>query len=174
MRYPLIVLGLVGSFFHMCDADAEAETKAPASASCVTDSFKQFDFWIGEWNVVDQDGRTAGRNSIIKDHNGCVLIERWTSVKGGTGMSMNHFDPLSQQWKQHWVGLGLILEMSGGLQSESMVLEGKLQYLAESKVTLLRGTWTPLPDGRVRQHFVESTDEGKTWTDWFDGYYSRR
>ncbi len=89
-------------------------------------------------------------------------------------MSMNHFDPLSKSWKQHWVGLGLILEMSGGLKGDSMVLEGTLQYLADSKVTLLRGTWTLLPDGRVRQHFVESMDEGKTWTEWFDGYYSRR
>jgi hypothetical protein len=34
--------------------------------------------------------------------------------------------------------------------------------------------WTPLPDGRVRQHFKESSDGGKTWTDWFDGYYSKK
>ncbi len=156
----------------MCDAGAEAEGQA--RAPCVSADFRQFDFWVGEWNVVDQDGRTAGRNSVTLEQNGCVLIERWTSARGGTGMSMNHFDPLSKSWKQHWVGLGLILEMSGGLKGDSMVLEGTLQYLADSKVTLLRGTWTLLPDGRVRQHFVESMDEGKTWTEWFDGYYSRQ
>jgi hypothetical protein len=153
---------------------SDARSQAHAPAPCTGDDFRQFDFWVGEWNVVDQDGRIAGRNSITLEQNGCVLIERWTSAKGGTGISMNHFDPLSQRWKQHWVGLGLILEMSGGLNEGSMLLEGKLQYLADSKVTLLRGTWTPLPDGRVRQHFVESTDEGKTWTEWFDGYYSRQ
>lgn len=154
----------------MCDAGGQAQALAP----CAGDDFRQFDFWVGEWNVVDQDGRTAGRNSITLEQNGCVLIERWTSAKGGTGISMNHFDPLSQSWKQHWVGLGLILEMSGGWNGSSMLLEGKLQYLADSKVTLLRGTWTPMPDGRVRQHFVESRDEGETWTEWFDGYYSRQ
>jgi hypothetical protein len=25
----------------------------------------------------------------------------------------------------------------------------------------------------VRQHFTESTDEGKTWNEWFDGYYKK-
>jgi hypothetical protein len=30
-----------------------------------------------------------------------------------------------------------------------------------------------LPDGRVRQHFQESADDGKTWQEWFDGYYRR-
>ena len=53
-----------------------------------------------------------------------------------------------------------------------MVLEGPLQYVAQKRVTLLRGEWTKLPDGRVRQHFTESSDDGKTWTEWFDGYYS--
>jgi hypothetical protein len=150
-------------------SSASADTTA-----CSGPEFRQFDFWVGDWDVVDEKGNTAGRNSITLEQNGCAVIERWTSAKGRTGFSLNHFDPLSATWKQHWVGLGLILEMSGGMQGTSMVLEGKLQYLADSRVTLLRGTWTPLPDGRVRQHFVESADQGKTWSPWFDGYYSKR
>jgi hypothetical protein len=142
--------------------------------SCSRPEFRQFDFWVGDWDVVDENGKAAGRNSITLEQNGCAVIERWTSAKGGTGFSLNHFDPLSARWKQHWVGLGLILEMSGAMQGESMVLEGKLQYVEESRVTLLRGTWTSLNDGRVRQHFIESGDQGKTWSPWFDGYYSRR
>ena len=141
---------------------------------CSRPEFRQFDFWLGSWDVVDEKGNAAGQNSITLEHNGCAVIERWTSAKGGTGFSLNHFDPSSASWKQHWVGLGLILEMSGGMQGKSMVLEGKLQYLADSRATVLRGTWTPLPDGRVRQHFVESADQGKTWSPWFDGYYSKR
>ena len=140
---------------------------------CSRPEFRQFDFWVGEWDVADEQGRIAGRNSITLEQNDCAIIERWASAKDGTGFSLDHFDPLSGLWKQHWVGLGLILEMSGGLQDGAMVLEGKLQYLNEAKVTLLRGTWTPLPDGRVRQHFIESADDGKTWTEWFDGYYSK-
>jgi hypothetical protein len=151
----------------------DANTIARAAEPCAADAFRQFDFWVGTWTVVDQNGRAAGRNVITLEQQSCVLIERWTSAKGGTGMSMNHYDPLSGRWKQHWVSPGAILEMSGGMTNGSMVLEGPLQYLADSRVTLLRGTWTLLSDGRVRQHFVESTDNGKTWSEWFDCYYSR-
>jgi hypothetical protein len=63
--------------------------------------------------------------------------------------------------------------MSGAWRNGSMVLEGPMFYVDDKRTTLLRGTWTPLPDGRVRQHFVESTDNGKTWNEWFDGYYKK-
>ena len=36
-----------------------------------------------------------------------------------------------------------------------------------------RTTWTPLEDGRVRQHWESTTDGGKSWSTVFDGYYSR-
>ena len=34
------------------------------------------------------------------------------------------------------------------------------------------GTWTALPDGRVRQYFEEARSPG-TWTPWFEGFYTR-
>ena len=37
-----------------------------------------------------------------------------------------------------------------------------------------RITWTPLDDGRVRQHWEATTDGGKAWSTVFDGYYARR
>ena len=88
-------------------------------------------------------------------------------------MSMNHYDPQAGKWHQHWVGVGVMLEMEGGLKDGSMQLEGPLHYLTTGEVSLLRGIWTALPDGRVRQHFLESKDSGKTWTEWFDGYYTK-
>jgi hypothetical protein len=144
-----------------------------ASRPCSKGAFRQFDFWIGVWEVRDAAGKRAGENTISLEHNGCVLVERWASASGGTGMSMNHYDPQAGVWRQHWVGLGLILEMSGGLKDGAMIMEGPLQYVGTDRVTLLRGVWTPLPDGRLRQHFLESSDEGKTWSEWFDGYYSK-
>jgi hypothetical protein len=150
-----------------------ASAQQSAAKPCAAGAFRQFDFWVGEWDVHDKSGKQAGRNTITSEQDGCVLIERWKSARGGTGMSMNHYDPEAGVWRQHWVGLGIILEMSGGLQAGAMVLEGPLQYLTDKRVTLLRGVWTALPDGRVRQHFTESSDGGKTWTEWFDGYYTR-
>ncbi|HEU4601620.1 MAG TPA: hypothetical protein VFS24_06615 [Steroidobacteraceae bacterium] len=140
---------------------------------CANPLFHQFDFWLGEWTVTDASGQFAGTNSITSEQHGCVVMEQWKSAKGGTGMSMNYYDARTAKWRQIWVGLGLTLEMSGELQNGSLVLEGPLYYLDDKRTTLLRGTWTPLPDGRVRQHFTESTDHGKSWSEWFDGYYKR-
>jgi hypothetical protein len=143
-------------------------------APCNQPEFRQFDFWVGEWIVADASGKVVGQNSVTSRELGCVVVEQWTSSQGGTGMSMNYFDPMSGQWTQKWVGLNVILDMKGGMKDGSMVMEGPLQQLGQNHVTLLRGIWTPLPDGRVRQHFIESSDDGKTWSEWFDGYYARK
>ena len=74
-----------------------------------TPEFRQFDFWAGTWDVQDADGKFAGRNSITLEERGCVLVERWKSASGGTGLSINYYDPRAKAWTQNWVGLGLIL-----------------------------------------------------------------
>jgi hypothetical protein len=144
------------------------------SPPCAEGPFREFDFWAGEWDVRDAEGKTAGVNTISKEENGCVLVERWRSAAGGTGQSYNYYDPAAKKWKQLWIGLGLLLHMEGGRHEGGIRLEGPLQYVGQGRTTILRGTWTPLPDGRVRQHFEESQDNGATWTTWFDGYYTRR
>jgi hypothetical protein len=149
-------------------------TAAAATPLCADGPFREFDFWVGEWDVRDAEGKTAGVNRIASEENGCVLVERWNSAAGGHGQSYNYYDPAAGKWKQLWVGLGILLHMEGGLVDGSMRLEGPLQYLKEGRRTTLRGTWSTLPDGRVRQHFEESEDAGKSWTTWFDGYYTRR
>ncbi|HEU4517568.1 MAG TPA: hypothetical protein VFR77_09725 [Steroidobacteraceae bacterium] len=145
-----------------------------ATPPCAAGPFREFDFWVGEWDVRDAEGKTAGVNRIASEENGCVLVERWNSAAGGHGQSYNYYDPAAGKWKQLWVGLGILLHMEGGLVDGSMRLEGPLQYLTDGRRTTLRGTWSKLPDGRVRQHFEESDDGGKSWTTWFDGYYTRR
>jgi hypothetical protein len=42
-----------------------------------------------------------------------------------------------------------------------------------SATPLNRITWTPNPDGTVRQRWDQSTDSGATWTTVFDGLYAR-
>jgi hypothetical protein len=69
---------------------------------------------------------------------------------------------------------GTLIEMRGGLVDGSMALEGNIQYLGQGRTNAFRGKWTLLKDGRVRQYFEESADDGKTWLPWFEGFYSRR
>jgi hypothetical protein len=149
-----------------------AQASGPAARRCDGAAFRAFDFWVGEWEVRDRDGKLVGVNSVSLEHNGCVVIERWRAASGNTGLSMNYYDREARLWRQNWVSPGVILQMSGGMQDNAMTLEGPLQDVPEERVTLLRGVWSRLPDGRLRQLFTESSDGGKTWHEWFDGYYT--
>jgi len=134
----------------------------------------QFDFWLGTWDVFLEDGRPAGVNTITKEQAGCLLVERWTSIRGGTGTSLNYFDPGTGEWVQTWVGAdGSVIDLRGGLQEDgSMLLDGFIQYVGRDTRNRLRGRWTPLDDGRVSQFFEESEDGGRTWSEWFLGFYN--
>lgn len=152
---------------------AQPAPKKAAPSPCTNPERKQFDFWVGTWTVRLPNGKVAGANTIEKKHRGCALIESWTSARGGTGVSTNYWDPGKRKWVQNWVdGTGGIIQLEGGLVGAAMRLQGRY-VKADGTTSRLRGTWTPLDDGRVRQLFEESKDNGKTWTTWFDGYYSR-
>jgi hypothetical protein len=133
---------------------------------------REFDFWIGEWDVVDANGTPQGKNTISKEENGCVLVEKWAGAGGSGGMSMNFYDPGRQKWVQQWVsGNGGFIEIEGGIDKGSMVLTGSIRSLGSENSLPFRGTWTLLEDGRVRQFFEQSNDDGETW---FEGFYSRK
>ncbi len=141
-----------------------------AESPCAAAEHRQFDFWVGGW-VVEVDGNRAGRNEITRRHDGCLLEERWISVNGGTGSSMNFYDPAAAQWRQIWVSGGTLIDIAGGLEDTSMRLTGTITYLAEGTSLPFRGLWTPLVDGRVRQYFEEQRD-GR-WQVWFEGFYRK-
>lgn len=136
--------------------------------------FREFDFWIGEWEVRLADGSLAGANTISKEELGCTLLERWRGAAGSTGTSLNFYDPVAGHWIQHWVGAGVFVEIAGGIEDGSMRLTGHVHYTGNGETWPFRGTWTLLQDGRVRQFFEESRDEGKTWNPWFEGFYSKK
>ncbi|MGD8977245.1 MAG: tetratricopeptide repeat protein [Gammaproteobacteria bacterium] len=141
-------------------------------APCLVDPvFRQFDFWIGDWEVKGGDGTVFGRNSISSEEQGCVLVERWTGAGGNTGQSINYYDGIAREWVQVWNGLGIQIHMRGGLSDGSMILVGDILYLASGDRRAFRGTWTPLDGGVVRQFFEESADDGETWSTWFEGFY---
>ncbi len=138
------------------------------------DRFREFDFWLGEWEVHDSSGQLAGKNVIEAAQKGCVLVEKWQSAAGGTGMSMNYLDQASGEWVQVWIDSGgQQIDIRGGLTGEGMLLAGQIHYTVNGTTLPFRGLWTPLPDGRVRQFFEQSKDNGATWQTWFDGFYSR-
>ena len=152
-----------------------AEMSAKAYPCQNDDAFRAFDFWLGEWVVELADGSFAGSNTIEAQERGCVIIERWSSAGGGTGMSINYLDRATDEWVQVWNAEGgSQIHIRGGMTDEGMLLVGTLHTVGNGTTVPFRGLWTPLDDGRVRQFFEQSTDGGATWSTWFEGFYTRK
>jgi hypothetical protein len=103
------------------------------------------------------------------------MTESWTGAGGFSGSSLNAWDADRKKWHQTWMDSGGgVLQLEGGWADGKMVLTG--ESITEGKpgeTTINRISWTPLPDGRVRQLWEASADKGKTWTVAFDGYYTK-
>jgi len=145
----------------------------PPPNPCDAAEFRQFDFWIGRWEVTGPQGAVLGTNTIEPLAGNCGVHENWTGTRGGVGRSLNTYQASDGKWHQVWVGSGGgMLRLSGGLKGGAMVLEGETVGPNNAK-TLHRVTWTPLADG-LRQFWQSSADGGQTWTVSFDGHYSRK
>ena len=146
---------------------------ATTTPPCQTEEYRQFDFWLGEWEVFSPDGTKQGENSITSEENGCLIVERWTSAQGTTGQSYNYYNPHTEKWQQLWVSGGIIVDYAGGLNEEGqMVLEGEITYRANSSSTFpFTGTWTANDDGTTTQHFEQYNPQTEEWDDWFTGHY---
>jgi hypothetical protein len=160
-----------------CLDAARAQTATPTAPPTPCKSrpeYRQFDFWVGEWYVLNPRGRQAGTNSVQLILGDCVVFENWTGAGGGGGKSFNVYNAAKGKWQQTWVdNSGGVLELTGEYRDGAMRFSGETKG-ADGKVTLERLTFTKLGDGRVRQFWEQSADGGKTWAVAFDGTYVRK
>jgi hypothetical protein len=166
-----LVIALLIPF--MAQAQDEASTTPAPATPCSSAKHRQFDFWIGEWEV-NSNGQAAGTNSVVLIHNGCALQENWqgTGPGGLSGTSFNIYDQANDKWHQTWVdSSGTLLQLDGALVDGNMVLSGQRPARDTGKMVIHRISWTPGGDGTVRQYWEASNDEGESWTVLFDGTY---
>lgn len=146
---------------------------AQARPDCSAPEHRQFDFWLGTWDVMAA-GKPAGTNRIEPVMKGCGLLEQWTSARGGHGTSLNFYDRRTKTWSQAWIDEGgNALHLAGTFADGKMVLASAPRK-TDSGVDVQRITWSKNPDATVRQVWESSTDGGKTWTVAFDGTYTAR
>jgi len=69
-----------------------------AAPPCDAPQFREFDFWIGDWQVFKPDGTVAGTNRIEQEYGGCVLHEHYQTAKGYSGESLNTYDLGRKRW----------------------------------------------------------------------------
>jgi hypothetical protein len=154
-------------------AAAGAQTQPPPT--CTSSEHRQFDFWIGVWDVYNPQGQQIGVNRIDSVLSGCVLEEHWESLRSANrGTSYNIYDRRTGRWHQSWVDNGgSLLLLNGALHDGRMVLSGATAG-RDGAETLNRITWTPVATDSVRQLWETSSDGGGTWSVAFDGMYVKR
>ena len=133
---------------------------------------REFDYWIGEWDVFDVQGRRAGSSSVQLILGDCVLLENWTDARGRKGKSFNVYDQASARWHQTWVDdRGSFTEFRDGQYKDGVLVYLAEQKQPDGKAGRLRMSFFKLPEGKVRQLGELSTDAGQAWTTQYDLVY---
>lgn len=149
---------------------------AQQQPTCSSEQHRQFDFWLGEWEVKNPNDQIVGSSKIELVSNKCALLENWRSSQGGEGKSLNYYSILDQKWHQKWIGAnGIPIEFSGAYNKKEKALEYSGKGVGQGGVPLLNKlTFFHLSDDHVRQLWEQSTDDGTTWNTVFDGHYHRK
>lgn len=162
------VFNIAKSFpsFEKVKENEEFQQYLASLAPCSSPEYRQFDFWIGDWDVYNPSGQKVGENTIENILGGCVLYEDWTGAGGGAGRSFNRWDPATETWNQHWVNSsGVETFLVGTFANGKMVLETPDDVSPKQ-----RWTWYEIEPGKVRQ-MAEQTTDGETWSVTWDSVY---
>ncbi len=158
-------------FFAAAQTAAPAPPAAPPPA-CATPEHRQFDFWVGAWDVYPTGtDRLVAHSLIERLYAGCAIRENWMPLRGTGGGSLNSWRPAERRWRQVWTdSSNAFAEYSGGLEGAAMVMTAPAT-LADGRAALLRMRFTREADGSVRQVGTRSTDGGATWEPAYDFTY---
>ena len=157
-------------------ADHSPARRPPTpSRACADAEHRQFDFWVGRWDVSPTGARKVVAHSLIEAlYGGCGIRENWMPIgQDAGGGSLSSYVPAEHAWRQTWVdSSGSRAEFKGGWTGAAMVITGPWP-LPDGRPRLVRMTYTPNPDGSVRQAGEASFDAGRSWAPTFDFTYRR-
>lgn len=131
----------------------------PPGTVCSTAPYRQFDFWLGEWDVPGPPGLPAIPSSRISEAlYGCAIIEHWQPRSAPHGRSINSYDAASGVWRQTWVPEntqnGRPLRLAGNLlPNGSMQMSGVRHHWFFGIAFIDSVTWTALDQDHVNQAF---------------------
>ncbi len=150
---------------------ARANAQQTSTCACCSEPHKQFNFWLGHWDVYDTTGKKVGENKIEVMEGGCGLRENWKSDTQ-TGTSTNYFDPVDNTWNQLWIdNVGTILSLKGAYNNGKMELKSAM--MQGKKVAFYYNviTWEKNKDGTVTQTWDVRENTGKLVSRAFKGIY---
>jgi len=136
---------------------------------------REFDFWVGEWDVYPRGTKIKNGHSVIQViSGGCAILENYTTPVGYSGKSINFIDNATHKWKQSWVGSSPDKQEF----TDGEYKDGAMRFVFERtdaqghKITGRFIFYNEGPD-QVRQFNETSADGGKTWNTNYDFTYIR-
>jgi hypothetical protein len=172
-RVLLLGIASMTTAHAFAQVPAASPTATAAMGDCATPEHRALDFRIGSFNVKTYTGIQAGTNRVARLLGGCAIEDRWTGAVSGEGRGLTWFDADARRWRMVYVNeQGRSLDLAGVFAGDSLVLLGDNIGL-DGRRGLQRLTWSPLPQGGVRQHWEISFDGGSSWQLVFDGRYTR-
>lgn len=156
--------------------------KLPPASPCLSDEiYRQFDFWIGDWEAFNLQGKKAGDSKISLILDSCAILEEWSSVpvRGGfiyKGKSMNTYNSTTKQWQQTWVDNvgGNTQFVRGKYDDDKIIFQTDPYQYSKDTVAIRRLTFFNLGPDEVRQLGEISKDNGQTWATEYDLEYRRK
>jgi hypothetical protein len=153
-----------------------------ADQPCSSSDARQFDFWLGEWDLswpAEQAGGEPGEtmtgiNRVSKLFGPCVIEENFATDDGSfLGRSLSVYDEKAVTWRQTWVdSAGGYLSFAGGMKGDDMVLS--TEPVADGdEVVVNRMVFTNItPDSLYWQW--QKSNGGDSWSDLWTITYKRR
>lgn len=155
-----------------------ATTAEPVESACTSIEARQFDFYIGDWDIEQRIRRAddgwielPASTSVTRAASGCALVERWqgevqffwTGMEMPAplhGLSVRAWDPSTDKWNIHW------LDSQNPVFGEPFsgrFTDGTGVFYHESDTRLARITFTNVTDTSLDWELAISTDGGERW-----------
>lgn len=177
-RMKNVYMLLVSVFSVLCSV---AQQSSPGSP-CTTDKiYRQFDFWVGEWEAFGVNGKKAGDSKISIILDSCIILEEWTSASTNKGLvykgkSFNTYNATAKQWQQTWVDNvgGNTQFVQGRFEDGKIVFNTEPWPFSKDTMAINKLTFFNLGPAKVRQLGEISKDAGKNWVIQYDLEYRRK
>ncbi|MFZ0013505.1 MAG: DUF1579 family protein [Acidimicrobiia bacterium] len=150
---------------------------------CGSDEARQFDFWLGEWDLTwpaDQVGGEpselgTGTNRIERLFGDCAIEENFaTSDHGFSGRSLSVYDSRLGMWRQTWVdSSGGYIALTGQFDGETMTLSTQ-PHVHDGETRVNRMIFGDITAVSLEWVWQVSRDDGATWDDLWNISYRRR
>jgi len=153
-----------------------AFAQASAPVNCKTDpAFAQMDFALGHWDVT-ANGEKDAEVRIEKILDDCAIGETWKAVKPkGDGRGLFVYSAPMQSWSYLWAAnTPSTTGFKGSATKPGEILFSTVKPLPNGVMRLRHWTLNLLPDGRIRELSVGSNDDGKTWTNEYELFWTKK